>query len=365
MKLLLVTKRHFMTKDIVTESYGRQYELAAGLAKHGWSVKAFCLNYQSYWGTERIDSGGIEWQSYPALSQWWKWRRDINESIAAWKPNMVLGCSDPLHIVVARGASRKSARRFMVDLHDNLDAKGLMRFPGLQRGVGNAIRSADLVSCVSEPLADHVSGRYSPGGRVIVLESSIPEHFQGATHTHKRAVRERYGIRGEDQAIGIAGSLYRRRGIETVLAGFEILRRENSRLRLVLAGPTDKDRDEFDQAGVHYAGNLEWRTIPEFLSALDVGIVPNIRPVFADYCYPQKAVELCALSIPMVAAKLGVMKTMAKNAEEILYQPDDPADFARAVRYQLEHRIILDVAVKSWSEQAESLNYSLMDILAE
>ena len=161
----------------------------------------------------------------------------------------------------------------------------------------------------------------------------------------------------------MAGALYRKRGIETVLAGFRLLRAENPRLILALAGPVDNDRGGFDQEGVRYLGNLEWKSIPAFLSALDVGIVPNVRPLFADYCYPQKAVELCALGVPLVAADLGVMRTLARDARQVLYQADDPEDFARAVRFQLEHRIVLNAAVHSWAQQAEKLGRSLVEML--
>ena len=365
MKLLMVTKRHFMTKDIIEEEYGRQYELAAGLAGAGWVIKGHCLDYRSTWGVKTTNRGGIDWRSYSALSFLAKWYRDLKREIRSWQPDLILGCSDPLHIAAAFMAVRDhGATRFAVDLHDNLDCKGMMRFPGLDRGVERAIHAADLVTCVSQPLAEKVKSELDPCGPVVVLESAIPDIFVSSS-TSKEAGRRVFGLDGGSNVIGIAGSLYRNRGIETVLAGFDLLRKEDCGLVLALAGPIDMSPARFEQEGVRYLGNLDWKTVPAFMSTFDVGIVPNIRPLFADYCYPQKAVELCALSVPFVAADFGVMQDMAEGNEEILYRADDPVDFARAVQYQLENRVALNVTVRNWAQQAHEYGKSLMRILGQ
>lgn len=362
MKLLLITKRYYMTKDIVLEGYGRQYELALRLAGAGWDIKAYCLDYRSKWGVQSIHAGGVSWRVYSALTFLPAWYKHITQIIRTWEPDVVVGCSDPLHITAAFMATKGSAARLVIDLHDNLDSMGMMRFPGFSNGVRSAINSADLVSCVSAPLKQKIASDCQPEGPVTILENAIPDIFEHSC-LDKEESRCHFGFPHTEFVAGVAGSLYRNRGIETVLAGFELLQKEKPGLLLALAGPTDMPHEVFKKEGVHYFGNLDWKSVPSFMCAFDVGIVPNFRPLFADYCYPQKAVELCALSIPVVAADFGVMKTIAAGYDEILYKPDDPVDFARAVRCQLENRVELNLTVRNWAQQADEFNNSLMQIL--
>jgi glycosyltransferase involved in cell wall biosynthesis len=363
MRLLLLTKRYYMTKDIILEEYGRQYELAVQLARLGWDIKALCLNYRSAWGMEVIHRGGIEWRSYSALSSWPLWYRHAVREIKAWNPGVIMGCSDPLHIIAAYLA-RPDDTPLAVDLHDNLECKGMMKFPGFERYVDKAIDSANLVTCVSEPLRQKIAAEYDPPGVVTLLENAIPEHFQNVDET-KDSSRRKYDLDGADKIIGVAGSLYRSRGMETILTGFGLLREKNPALVLALAGPTDLKTKAFEREGIRYFGNLDWKSVPSFMNTFDVGIVPNIQPLFADYCFPQKAVELCALSIPLVAADFGVMKSMAAGSAQVLYRADDPGDFARAVLFQLDHRMHLPVSVRNWAQQGKSLHRNLLQISSD
>lgn len=363
MKLLLLTKRHFMSKDIIEEAYGRQYELATRLAASGWTVQSHCLNYKSIRRREAIDKGGVEWHSYAAPLQWYSWIRQLNGKVTSWKPDLVFACSDPLHIVTGYRCARRMGVPLAVDLHDNLESFHMIDLPGLRRRLVEAVRDANLVSCVSAPLGEMVAGKYHPRGKVVVLENAAPDDFTEAKDD-KSESRHRFGIDGEDSILGVAGALYRKRGIETILEGFDLVRAKDPRVMLVLAGPSDKFRRGFQRAGVRYFGNLDYSLVPSFLGMLDVGIVPNIRPAFADYCYPQKAVELCALSVPVVGADLGVMRDLAGANAQILYRPDDPADFARAVEYQLAHRVLLESKGKSWGQQARKLDKAMREVLS-
>lgn len=365
MRLLLITKRYYMTKDIVLEKYGRQYEIATRLVDLGWSLKAFCLDYRTTWKKEIIRSGGIDWHCYGALFRWIEWMRDISRAMRIWSPDVVLGCSDPLHIIAASSAGNGEAVRCVIDLHDNMDSKGLMRLPGCSRGVRKSLERADFVWCVSQPLADRLRRQYALAGKVLVLENAIPEVFEREPRPDKTLNRKLYGLDTTEQVIGVVGSLYKNRGLNEVLEGFRILRNEDSGVVLALAGPTDLSSRCFEQEGVIYFGNLGWQSVPSFMSMLDIGVVPNVVPLFADYCYPQKAVELCALSIPVVAANMGVMKALAADDEQILYRPEDPHDFARAIKYQLKNRVVLDMAVKSWAQQAKAFDGSLRKLVGD
>lgn len=362
MKLLLLTKRHFMAKDIIREEFGRYYELGSGLSALGWDIKSYCLDYRSHWGREVVESGGIAWHTYSVPSFLLHWHANIKREIRRWRPDAVLASSDPIHIAAGLKASRLVDAPLAVDLHDNLESFRLTGVPGLLRSLRSAVGAADLVSCVSGPLRAKVARDYEPRGQLLVLENAIPKTFE-KPRLDKAGGRELYGLRQADRVIGVAGALYRKRGIETILAGFDILRNENPDLVLALAGPTDESRRGFSRDGIRYFGNLDYPSMPAFLRMLDIGIVPNIRPVFADYCYPQKAVELCAMSVPIVAADLGIMRNAADGHPQILYQPRDPEDLARAVRYQLDHRLVLDMVVNTWTQQSKKLHQSLLRLL--
>ena len=71
---------------------------------------------------------------------------------------------------------------------------------------------------------------------------------------------------------------------------------------------------------------------------------------FGRYCFPQKAYEMLACELPIVAASVGVMPHLLAGLPDSLYWPDDAADLARAVSAQLTTPKLARVAIDDWAK---------------
>ena len=106
--------------------------------------------------------------------------------------------------------------------------------------------------------------------------------------------------------IGTAGALTMNRGISTLFQAFEILKSRCPGLHLALAGPSDVSIPLNER--IHDVGVLPLERVPVFLNALDVGIICNRAGAFGTYCFPQKAREMMACNMPIVAADLAAWR---------------------------------------------------------
>jgi glycosyltransferase involved in cell wall biosynthesis len=134
-------------------------------------------------------------------------------------------------------------------------------------------------------------------------------------------------------------------------------------VHLVLAGPADSALPPPTEERVHYLGELPHARTAELFNALDVGVIYLRDTVFGRYCFPQKAYEMLACRLPIVAARIGVMPQLLASAPEGLYRDDDAADLARAVLAQLAHPQIAQVAIDDWSQLIDRLEGHLRTLV--
>lgn len=359
MRILVLSKRYFMGKDTALEGYGRFFELVKGLMSYGHSVKVCGLDYYTPVPQQVLRSTDLKWIVFSGLFGIPLLYFYIRRQLKQWCPDVLFVCSDIIHVALGAYIARSYGAKYVIDLHDNLEAFGLSKIPGISSYFRNAVRDADTVTCVSKYLRDKVQTEYRPNGATYVLENATNDNFVVGPKNKSQA-RARYSIPQQAIVIGIAGAINNGRGIRNIIEAVSKAREKQPELMLVLAGPAKKFTIDSSVDGVRYFGELPHQEVPDFMSTFDIGIVPNREEAFAQYCYPQKAVEMCALKIPIIAAKFGVMKEFAAKHEAILYNPESAEDIARALEYQINKRIALNVQIFSWPEQALRLN----DILA-
>ena len=62
LKILVITKRQYMKKDLLDDRFGRFRELPRELASKGHRVYGICLSYQ-YKDEGKVQDGPLEWES--------------------------------------------------------------------------------------------------------------------------------------------------------------------------------------------------------------------------------------------------------------------------------------------------------------
>jgi teichuronic acid biosynthesis glycosyltransferase TuaC len=365
MRILFLAKRHYMGKDLLRDRYGRFYELPLALAAQGADVTVSCLDY--YRATDNAlnyREGDVAWHSAyigrnPVAGMYryyWRLRRLVQEN----KPQIIIGASDSIHIILAARLARKFNLPCCLDLYDNFESYGQMKLPGLKHYYRAALGRVDAITVVSAPLQKLIMDTCRPSGRVEVLENAVPDGL--FFPSDKAAARKELGLPDTGRLLGTAGSLYRSRDIESLYRAFLQLTLRNDDLRLVLAGGVDRKLSVPAHDRIIYLGDLDYDRVPMLYNALDLGIICNRDDSFGRYCFPQKLYEMIACRLPVVAAGVGVALDLFRDHPKCLYQPGNSVDLERAVELQLQARLTLDLPVPAWSTQGAKLLHIINEL---
>ena len=116
---------------------------------------------------------------------------------------------------------------------------------------------------------------------------------------------------------------------------------------------------------MHDLGILPLEKVPILLNALDVAIICNRENEFGRYCFPQKAREIMACDIPLIAARVGSMAELLKDHSEWLFNPDDASNMARVLENRLGDRKTGYASPPTWTDLANRLENIMLKILNE
>ncbi|MGA7983060.1 MAG: glycosyltransferase family 4 protein, partial [Chromatiaceae bacterium] len=348
--------------------YARLYEIPRQLANLGHQVLGLCLSYygdeEGEWSHE-TDSGELRWVSrsfgpgvVPGL---FRYPRRALQSARHFQPDIIIAASDIPHVVLGSWIARRVDVPFVADLYDNFESFGLARTPGAVRAFRRAVREADAVTCTGQTLAQHVRDVYRATGTVIAMPSTVDT---GVFRVRDKAeCRRALGLPENAKLIGTAGGLHADKGVATLYEAYAQLAADDPSLHLVLAGPTDKRLPPPKGSRVHYLGCLPHRQVATLFSALDVGVIYLRDTPFGRFCFPQKAYEMAACGLPIVAAEVGDMRHLLANHPKSLYRPDDAGDLADSVCEQLRAPQAPAVQIDDWRTIVNELEPMLYRLL--
>lgn len=346
-----------MGKDVVLDRYARLYEIPKQLALLGHDVEACCFAYSTALGDLDVEHdappGRLHWRSrnwgpamVPRLAAYpWHLLRQLRQ----FEPDLVIAASDIPNVALGAWLARRLRRPFVADLYDNFEGFGQARIPGMVPALRRAVRLADLVLTTSEPLREFVVSGYGARGPVIAMPSSVDK---SVFHPRDKATsRASLGLPKGVLLIGTAGGLYRDKGVGVLYDAWKILAKRRGDVHLVLAGPHEADFPPPSGERIHWLGALAHERVAELFCALDVGAICVLDTPFGRYCFPQKAYEMLACRLPVVAADVGAMGQLLQPwSDNCLYRFDDPDALADRIEGQLEGRFVPPVPVAGWDE---------------
>ena len=366
MRIAFLCKRRYMGKDVIADRYARLYEIPRQLAQLGHVVRGFCLDYQGRDDGEWVhdvgsDVGSLTWESrslgqlrLPALAGY---PRRLLRRLRGFTPDLLIGASDIPHVVLSAWAAGRLNVPYAVDLYDNFEGFGQARIPGMVTALRHAVRGAALVTTTSEPLKDLVSETYRARGEVIAMPSTVDKAiFRPMNRT---VCRRALGLPEHVPLIGTAGGLHRDKGVGALYDAWQTIAAQYPDARFVLAGPADSRFPPPSGARVHYLGQLPHQRTAELFNALDIGVIYLRDTVFGRYCFPQKAYEMLACELPIVAARIGAMPHLLAAVPSALYRADDAGDLARAVIGQLRQPERVHVPIDDWAHIIGGLEQQL------
>ena len=354
MRIAFLCKRCYMGKDVILDRYARLYEIPFQLARLGHDVRGFCLSYQGHddgeWKHEG-EPGKLRWESHslgrlvlPALAGY---PRHLLRQLHSWTPDVLIGASDIPHVALAGWLAKRLGVPYAADLYDNFEGFGQARIPGMVTALRHAVRGAALVTTTSEPLKELVVNTYRARGEVLAMPSTVDK---SVFHPRDRtACRLALGLPEDARLVGTAGGLHRDKGVDALYAAWPTIASRRPDAHLVLAGPFDTSYPPPTDPRVHYLGQLPHARTAELFNALDVGVIYLRDTPFGRYCFPQKAYEMLACSLPIASARVGVMPELLASAPEGLYAADSPADLAQAVLDLLDRPAVATVPIDDWA----------------
>lgn len=366
MRIAYLCKRRYMGKDVILDRYARLYEIPSQLSQLGHQVEAYCLDYrrgheQGHW-SHGTAPGSLAWNSEALGPRTLTYPPRVLQRLRIFDPDVLLAASDIPHVVLGNWLARRLRVPFVADLYDNFEGFGQARIPGMVTALRRAVRGADLVLTTSEPLRELVVEGYDARGEVVAMPSTIDK---AVFHPRDRAAsREALGLPRAALLVGTAGGLYRDKGIEALYAAWDRLREDMPQLHLVLAGPYEPGFPPPDGDRVHYLGALPHERVAQLFSALDVGAICILDTPFGRYCFPQKAYEMLACRLPVVAADVGAMGALFSDAPQCLYRVGDAADLAAALKRQLVQPALPELPIEDWRQLVARLEARLRRLVA-
>lgn len=357
-----------MRHDVIADRYARLYEQPYQLACLGHDVLGICLSYFN------CISVNEEHDASPGKLQWiglspgkYKLGLPLYYSkvltlIKRFKPDVIIGASDALHIILAEKLAAKTNALFCADLYDHFETFRLTQIPFIKQGYVSALKKAALISTVSDMLATHVKDVYRVTGNAITLRSTINSDVFHPMDKH--TCRATLQLPANAKLIGTAGGLFEERGIKPLYEAFNALAKKDADIYLVLAGITDPELPPPQHERVIYLGQITHEKVAKLFCALDVGVIFLNNTEYSRCSFPQKAFEMLGCKTPIVAARIGEMIPITKEAIEITYEYNNPVSLEKAIRHQLEAPTHLNIPIETWRSQAIQMEKQLVELVS-
>lgn len=367
MRILVLCKRQYTGRDLLSDRYGRMFEIPAQLSALGHQVAGIALSYRSRGdGLPDAVEGSVLWRSIDLFPRGlWRYPRQLRQIVASFRPDVIWASSDVLHALAGLAVKRVFGVPVVIDLYDNYESFGLSRIPSAVGLLRAACRSADGLTLVGANLLDYAERNYRlPAGLPrLVLGNAVDDSL--FRPMPRLLARESLGLPEKARLIGTAGALCASRGFSVVLEAYAALAQTMPSLQLLLAGPRDRLLDGFDHPGIRYLGILEPERVPLFWNALDVAIVPNIDTPFGRYCYPQKLQEVAACETPFVASAVGEVSLLLSAFPEFLATAGSASAMAQRLAGQLGKGGVLPRSfVFTWRARALELEAFLSEVVS-
>ena len=267
-------------------------------------------------------------------------RRDLKQ-LGMWHPLLIAGLPH------AADAASLLPRRGLV-YHCADDYAHVTGFPStLPELEADLCRAADLVITTSETLCSD-RYRFNPNTHWVPNGADV-EHFSGPA-IPAAELRDLPRPR-----IGFVGGLSEWVDLDLIA----YLAREGPDWSLVLVGPIGIDTSALrDLPNVRLVGPRPYTALPEYLAAMDVGLIPFKHSPVTYHADPIKAYEYLAAGLPVVATDLPALRRLA----HVLSLADSPQAFLSNVDAALEagrdtnrSERQAEAARHSWSARFETI----------
>lgn len=192
-------------------------------------------------------------------------------------------------------------------------------------------RATSRIITVSSALKDDLVRNYKiPEGKIIPIYNGI-DVDRYMKIQNKKEIKLRYGLNPDAPVIGTIARMAPQKGLEYLVKAVPLIC-ENRDARIIIAGD-GPDMSRLKELSVSlkisdrivFTGYID--NIPEFLSCLDIFVVPSIAEGLSI-----TTIEAMTAGLPVVASNTGGLPELVKHGETgLLVEPRNPKSIADAV----------------------------------
>jgi glycosyltransferase involved in cell wall biosynthesis len=340
-RILFVGKRHYTGKDALEERFGRIFHLPMEWQRSGHEVLLWLVDYHGRVPEQR-QADGLNVVSTPVrgLSLWSRFLR----ALFGFRPRMVVASGDCYIGLLGWLLARLCGARFVFDIYDKYD-----EFDGYVRPLGFDLfaflqRRADLRLFASQALARELE---SQGARHAQPAAIVPNGVDGEAFRpmDREQCRRELGLEPAANLVGYFGGMEPDRGVVDLVDAVQLLRDRGLGVELLLCGRPDADTP-LAHEWIRFRGMVPHESMPTYLNATDVLAIPYRLSALMDMGASCKIAEYLACGRPVASTStpnlLANFPRQAQQLGEAICRPRDPADLARAIEFQLQHRVVAE-----------------------
>lgn len=350
MRILYVGKRRYTNKDALKERFGRVYRFPMHWAAAGHEVELALLDYRSM-SPASACGDGFPVRSLPSADP--RTLFHLRRDAARLRPDVVVASGDCFVGLAGLHTARHAGARFVFDVYDDYASFGSHRAFFGWDALSYLRHRADLVLYASRALAEH----HDAASPWVLAPNGVDP---GAFHpVPMDAARARVGVSGNPRLVGYFGSMEPDRGVDDLVDAVGRLQATHPGLRLLLCGTRKADMPSWP-SWVDFRGVVPHADVPDHIGACDVVALPYRRSRVMDMGASCKIAEYLLCERPLVAtATPNFTANFPEQADALgdaLCRPSDPADLARALALQLEHRRVVPPPLdQTWQSIATSV----------
>lgn len=355
MKLLFLSKRRPMGRDLVERPYGRFYYLPRCLAGRGHEVTLLLLDYRNEAPVD-VHRDGIHWITEPLTpGSPRRYLARLQQLLGRERPDWVIGLSDTYFGILAQHYGSRSGIRSCIDAYDNYESylPWLKPLHSLWR---RALSRADLITAAGPDLLEYMS-RQRPGRPAVVVPMAADP--AGFRPMDRAECRSRMGLPVAGRLIGYCGSLHRSRGVEVLFEAFARLMETRPDVGLVLSGRQWGNVPV--PASARSLGYIEDEKVPLLLNCMDALAVINRDSAFGRYSHPVKLYEAMTCQVPVVVTATPATRWILRDHPELLVPPGDAGALADCLAVALERGRIAYREVPDWQTACDGLEDALLE----
>jgi glycosyltransferase involved in cell wall biosynthesis len=198
---------------------------------------------------------------------------------------------------------------------------------------GFCLRGSDLSITITEKFRQQLLDRFVTAPKKILVFTNAVSHKRFNRDFQRETLRERLGLT-EAKVIGGTGQFLEWHGLQDLVGQLGPLAREfDLHFLFVGDGPARKAISAQARAlgvedRVHFTGMLPISAVPDYLSVLDIAVIPKAAP----HASPMKLIEYMAIGLPIVAPDLPSIRAALRDASRgKIFPAGDMARMKQAV----------------------------------